>query len=65
MSAQTIIPSKTFNHHYGENKIFCDKVKFKQYLSSTPELQKVLELHLNEVKYIHENTGKNNLTPAK
>jgi hypothetical protein len=43
----------------GENRIFYDKVKFKQYLSTNPVLQKVLEetLQLKEVIYTHENTG--------
>ena len=50
----------------GENKIFHDKVKFKQYLSTNPALQKIWEgkLQFTEVNYIYENTG-NNLTPAK
>lgn len=41
----------------GENKIYHDKVKFKQYLSTNPALQKVLERRLQskEVNYTHEN----------
>jgi len=42
MPAQTIIPSKTFNHHR-ENEIVHDQIKFKQYLSTNPAEQKVLE----------------------
>jgi hypothetical protein len=42
----------------GENKIFHDKVKLKQYLSRNPGLQ-VLERNLQprEVNYTNENTG--------
>jgi hypothetical protein len=44
----------------GENKIFYHKVKFKQYLSTNPALQKVLEgkPHSKEANYTHKNTGK-------
>ncbi|MBV2135169.1 hypothetical protein KRX52_20585 [Pseudomonas sp. MAP12] len=43
----------------GENKIFHDKNRFKQYISTNPALQKVLEgkLQLNENNYTHKNTG--------
>ena len=43
----------------GENKIFQDKARFKQYLSTNLALQKVLEgkLQTKEVSYIHKNTG--------
>ena len=38
MPAQTTIPSKISKD--GENKIFHNKVKYKQYLSTNPALQK-------------------------
>ena len=51
----------------GENKIFQDKSQFKQYLSTNPVLQKMLErkLQLNKDKdnYIHENTRKSKIIP--
>jgi hypothetical protein len=42
----------------GERKAFQDKTKFKQYLSTNPTLQKVLEgkLQPKEVNYTQENT---------
>ena len=43
MSAETTIPSNTINHQTEKNKIFHDKTKFKQYLSTNPALQKTLE----------------------
>jgi hypothetical protein len=47
----------------GESKIFHGKVKFKQYPSINPTLQKLLErkLPLKQVNYTCENTG-NTLT---
>ena len=43
----------------GENKIFHDKTKFKQYLSTNPALQKILEgkLQPKEENYNHKNIG--------
>jgi hypothetical protein len=42
----------------GETKIFCDKTKFKQYLSTNPALQRILEgkLLYKEGNYTQENT---------
>ena len=42
----------------GETKIFCDKNKFKQYLSTNPALQRILEAKFqqNECNYTQENT---------
>jgi hypothetical protein len=42
MPAQATISSKTLNI-YGENKIFQDKTKLKQYISTNPALQRILE----------------------
>ena len=66
MPYQTTIPSKTFNHYSGENIIFYDKTKFKQYLSTNPALEKMLQekFQLKKVNSSHKNTG-NNLTPTK
>jgi hypothetical protein len=67
MPVQTVTSSKIFKHQlYGENKIFHNEVKFKQYLSTNVGLKKVLEgkRQLKQVSYNHENTG-NNLIPAK
>ena len=36
MPAKTTIPSKTLNHIEGETKIFHDKTKFTQYVSTNP-----------------------------
>ena len=46
MQTQTTIPSQAIIHlnvMNGENKIFQDKNKFKQYVATNPALQKVLE----------------------
>ncbi|MGE9715068.1 hypothetical protein ACQP3F_25920, partial [Escherichia coli] len=58
MLAQTTIPSKAFNQ-YRCRKIFHDKTRFQQYISTNPALQKVLEgkLQPKEVKYNHKNIG--------
>ena len=42
----------------GENKIFHDKNRFKQYISTNPALQKVLKekLQSKEANYTHKNT---------
>jgi hypothetical protein len=42
----------------GETKIFHDKTKLKQYLSTNPALQRILERNLQQkkVNYTHENT---------
>ena len=42
LPAQDTISSKTINID-GETKIFQDKTKFKQYLSTNPALQRILE----------------------
>ena len=41
-----------------QNKLFLDKTRFNQYLTTNPSLQKVLErkLQLKEVGYINKNT---------
>jgi hypothetical protein len=46
--------------------IFQEKTIFKQYLSTNPAQQKIIEgkFSLKEVNDTHENT-RNNLTPAK
>ncbi|MBV2133994.1 hypothetical protein KRX52_14530, partial [Pseudomonas sp. MAP12] len=43
----------------GENKIFHDKTRFKQYVTTNPALQKVLEgkLQPKEINYTHKNIG--------
>ena len=43
MQAQTTIPNKLSFTINGENKIFQDKNKFKQYVATNPALQKVIE----------------------
>lgn len=43
VSVETTIFSSTLNHHSLKNQILHDKIKFKQYLSTNPFLQKVLE----------------------
>ena len=40
MLAQTTIPTKTLITIYGKTKIFHDKTKFAQYLSTDPALQR-------------------------
>jgi hypothetical protein len=54
---QTIIYSKNFNHKDGDSKTFYDKPKCMQYLSTNPDLKKVLERKLQpkEVNYTQEN----------
>jgi hypothetical protein len=53
-------PAKLSINTYGETKIFQDKTKFKQYLSTNPALQRILEgktqiqeryLHLERTRY--------------
>jgi hypothetical protein len=43
----------------GENEIFQDKTKFKQYLSTNTALQKILKRKFQpkEASYTQENTG--------
>lgn len=55
---QTTIPNKTINHSRWRKKAFHDKIKFKQFLSSNPALQKALERKLQsaEVNYTQEDT---------
>ncbi|MQL00622.1 hypothetical protein EI005_25795 [Escherichia coli] len=43
MPAQATIPNKTINHHRWRNKIFHDKTKFTQYLSTNPALQRIID----------------------
>lgn len=54
-----LFPAKLSIVVSGENKIFHDKVKFKQYLPTIPPLQKVIErkIQAKEVNYTHENIG--------
>jgi hypothetical protein len=58
MPARITIPNKTFNHHDGENKIFYDNTKCKQYLSANLALQKIIERKMpnKEDNYNQENT---------
>ena len=62
--ARLLYPAKLSITIDGENKIFHDKAKFEQYLSTNPALQKVLEgkIHPKEANYTQNNTG-NNSTP--
>jgi hypothetical protein len=42
MPSQATIPNKTLNYHrWTETKVFHDKIKFTQYLSMIPALQRV------------------------
>jgi hypothetical protein len=43
MSAQATIYSKPHNYQDGETKIFHDKTKFTQYLSTNPALQRIID----------------------
>jgi hypothetical protein len=54
ISAQAIAPRSISID--GETKKFQDKMKFKQYLSTNPVLQRILErnLHHKEGNYTHE-----------
>ena len=56
-----LFPAKISVTTDGENKIFHDKAKVKQYLSASPFLQTMLEkiFQPKEVNYDHENTGNN------
>ena len=58
MQAQTTIPRKLSFIIEGENKIFHDQNRFKQYISTNPALQKVLEgkPQPKEAKTTHNNT---------
>ena len=59
MSAQVTIPGKTLNHNrwIRETKILHDKTKFKEYLSTNPVLQRILEgkLQPKQGYYTQEN----------
>jgi hypothetical protein len=57
MPAQATMPSKTINIDE-ETKIFRDKTRFKQYLSTNPALQRILEgkLQHKEGTYTKEKT---------
>ena len=59
MPAQVTIPSKLSITIYRENKIFNDKARFSQYVSTNPALQKALEgkLHSKKVYYAHKDLG--------
>jgi hypothetical protein len=43
MPAQATICSKILNYHNGETKIFHDKTKCTQYLSTNPALQRIID----------------------
>jgi hypothetical protein len=44
MPVQATIPSKTLNYHrQRRKKIFHDKTKFTQYLSTNPALQRIID----------------------
>ena len=62
-----LYPAKLLITIDGENKIFHDKNRFKQYLSTNPALQKVLEgkLQYKEANCTHKNMIMDNLTPVK
>ena len=64
-----MIPSKTFNHYRWKKKtkIFQDKNKFKQHLSTNTALQKILEEKLKPWRLTtHKKIQKiNNSIPAK
>jgi hypothetical protein len=57
MSAQTTISAKLPITIDGETKIFYDKTKFKQYISTNSALQRILKRKLqpNEANYIKNN----------
>jgi hypothetical protein len=57
MPVQATIPSKNINYY---NKIFHDKTKFKQYLSTKPALQKIIKgkLQHKEGNYTQEKPKK-------
>jgi hypothetical protein len=57
MPAQATISSKTINYHRLRTKIFQDKTKFTQYLSTNPALQRIIG-----GKYQHK---EGNYTPEK
>ena len=42
MPAQATLPAKLSITIYGENKVFHDKTKFTQYLSTNPALQRII-----------------------
>ena len=50
----------------GENKIFYDKNRFKQYVSANPVLQKVLEEkpQIKEANYTHKKQASDKSPPA-
>ena len=55
---QDYYTQQNFNHYRGQNKIFHDRTRSKQYLATNSALQKVLERNLQpkEVGYINKNT---------
>ena len=58
MPALATIPRKFFMTIVGETKIFCDKNKFKQDLSTNSALQRILEAKFQQIEcnYTQENT---------
>jgi hypothetical protein len=60
MPAQATIPSKTLNYHRWRNKIFHDKTKFTQYLSTNLAPQRIIDgkLEHREGNYTLEKTRK-------
>jgi hypothetical protein len=56
--ARLLYSEKLLNAIDGKRKPFCSKSKFKEYLSTNPDLQKVLrdKLQYKEVTHIQENT---------
>jgi hypothetical protein len=49
-----LYPSKVSSNINGGNKIFQDKTKFKQYLSTNPALQRILDGNLMQGRYLHQ-----------
>lgn len=48
LSAQTTTLSKIFKQHTWSKKIFCDKSKYKLYLSTNPYLPGMLQAKLQD-----------------
>ena len=55
-----LYPAKLLFTINGENKIFQDKNKFKQYVTTNPALQRILEGKLHPKESNTANTGYNN-----
>ena len=60
MQTQTKYPAKLLFTINGENKIFQDKNKFKQYVATNPALQKVIEGKSQPKESNNANTTYNN-----